>query len=178
MSGIKVRDGFSVGDWVWIESVEGVASSVVSNYSGQPGCVTSISHNGMYPFLVKFDDGSEWGFAPHEIKLNEDYLSEEPLSSAQSVDIRISECEPELADWEVELLTAKAVHHPSHYADGWSNGAEVIDITEHLNFNRGNAVKYLARAGRKDEAKELEDLNKALWYVQREIDRLDKGETK
>lgn len=64
------------------------------------------------------------------------------------------------------------VHHPAHYAEGWSNGAEVIDITENLNFNRGNAVKYLARAGSKDPATEIEDLRKAAWYVQREIARL------
>lgn len=65
------------------------------------------------------------------------------------------------------------INHPSHYADGWSNGAEVIDITEHLNFNRGNAVKYLSRAGKKGGSeKELEDLQKALWYVTREIERL------
>ena len=64
------------------------------------------------------------------------------------------------------------VNHPSHYAQGWSNNAEVIDITEHLPFNRGNAVKYLARAGRKDPARELEDLRKARWYVDREIARL------
>jgi ribosomal protein L21E len=65
------------------------------------------------------------------------------------------------------------INHPSHYADGWSNGAEVIDITEHLNFNRGNAVKYLSRAGKKGGSeKELEDLQKALWYVTREVLRL------
>jgi hypothetical protein len=70
-------------------------------------------------------------------------------------------------------LRDDAVHHPRHYAEGWSNGAEVIDITEHLNFNRGNAVKYLARAGKKGgPEKELEDLQKALWYVRREIERL------
>lgn len=65
------------------------------------------------------------------------------------------------------------VNHPTHYADGWSNGAEVIDITENLNFNRGNAVKYTARAGRKDPATELEDLKKARWYLDREIERLE-----
>lgn len=64
------------------------------------------------------------------------------------------------------------VNHPSHYADGWSNGAEVIDITENLNFNRGNAVKYIARAGKKDPAKELEDLQKAEFYLNREIARV------
>jgi len=66
------------------------------------------------------------------------------------------------------------INHPAHYT-GFSNGAEVIDITENLNFNRGNAVKYLARAGAKDPAKELEDLQKAQWYVAREIERVLKA---
>ena len=63
------------------------------------------------------------------------------------------------------------VRHPDHYR-GFSNGAEVIDITENLSFNRGNVVKYVARAGRKDPAKELEDLRKAQFYLDREIGRL------
>lgn len=66
------------------------------------------------------------------------------------------------------------VNHPPHYK-GFSNGAEVIDITENLSFNAGNAVKYLARAGRKTE-NPIEDLRKAQWYVQREITRLTQGE--
>lgn len=65
-----------------------------------------------------------------------------------------------------------SVNHPSLYAEGWSNGAEVIDITENLNFNRGNAVKYIARAGRKDAMKTIEDLKKARWYIDRELKRL------
>lgn len=65
--------------------------------------------------------------------------------------------------------------NPSHYKDGWSNGAEVIDITENLNFNRGNAVKYIARAGAKDPDKTIEDLEKAQWYLQRELKRLRNG---
>ena len=67
------------------------------------------------------------------------------------------------------------VNHPSHYT-GFSHGAEVIDIAECLNYNRGNAIKYLARAGRKDPATELEDLMKARWYVNREIARLTSSE--
>lgn len=59
--------------------------------------------------------------------------------------------------------------NPSHYR-GFSNGAEVIDIIEHLAANRANAIKYLARAGRKDD--EVQDLSKALWYVAREILRV------
>lgn len=79
------------------------------------------------------------------------------------------------ADKDLELWEAPAgetVDSPSHYT--WlPNGIEVIDLTEHLNFCRGNAVKYLCRAGLKNPATELEDLRKALWYVQREIDRVE-----
>lgn len=64
------------------------------------------------------------------------------------------------------------VSHPSHYADGWSNGAEVIDLTEHLSFCAGNVVKYVCRAGRKDPDKHVEDLEKARWYLDREIVRI------
>lgn len=66
------------------------------------------------------------------------------------------------------------VNHPAHYAEGWSNGAEVIDITENLNFNRGNAIKYIARAGKKNPDSEVEDLEKAQWYLSRELERLNK----
>lgn len=61
------------------------------------------------------------------------------------------------------------VNHPEHYT-GFSNGAEVIDITENLSFNLGNVVKYVARAGRKTN-NPLEDLLKAQWYLDREIER-------
>jgi hypothetical protein len=63
------------------------------------------------------------------------------------------------------------VEHPAHYT---GFGIEVIEITEHLNFCRGNAVKYLARAGLKNPETELEDLKKARWYIDREIARLEK----
>ena len=64
------------------------------------------------------------------------------------------------------------VNHPSHYTDG---KIEVIDFIEDkgLNFNKGNAVKYIARAGKKDTSKEIEDLKKAQWYINREIKRLE-----
>lgn len=66
------------------------------------------------------------------------------------------------------------VNHPSHYTDG---KIEVIDFIEDkgLNFHRGNAVKYIARAGKKDPEKEIEDLKKAKWYLEREIERLKRG---
>ena len=70
-----------------------------------------------------------------------------------------------------EIAAGDPVERPAHYT---RFGAELIEITEWLNFNRGNAVKYLARAGSKHPSRELEDLKKALWYVQREIDRIQK----
>jgi hypothetical protein len=64
------------------------------------------------------------------------------------------------------------VNHPPHYTDG---KIEVIDFIEdkNLNFHRGNAVKYIARAGKKDKSREIEDLQKAAWYIDREIKRLE-----
>lgn len=60
--------------------------------------------------------------------------------------------------------------NPSHYTR--FQGIEVIQLTEHLNFCRGNAVKYIARAGAKNPDTEIEDLQKAAWYIDREIQRL------
>lgn len=59
--------------------------------------------------------------------------------------------------------------NPDHYK---FNGIEVIQLTEQLNFNRGAAVKYIARAGRKNIATTIEDLEKAKWHIEREIARL------
>lgn len=66
------------------------------------------------------------------------------------------------------------VNHPSHYTDG---KIEVLDFIEDkkLNYHRGNAVKYICRAGKKDPTKEAEDLEKAVFYLNREIQLL-KGE--
>lgn len=63
------------------------------------------------------------------------------------------------------------VEHPKHYTQHPS-GVECITITEHMNFNLGNAVKYIWRAGLKNE--NIEDLRKARWYLNREIERLSK----
>lgn len=68
-------------------------------------------------------------------------------------------------------MTNDAVEHPSHYTSDPS-GVECIAITRHRNFNVGNAFKYLWRAGLKDDAKQVEDLRKAVWYINDEIERL------
>lgn len=69
------------------------------------------------------------------------------------------------------------VNHPKHYTSDPS-GIECIDITRHRNFNVGNSIKYLWRAGLKIDAdkssinKQIEDLEKAVWYIVDEIHRL------
>ncbi|OAV21443.1 hypothetical protein AO372_0761 [Moraxella catarrhalis] len=70
-----------------------------------------------------------------------------------------------------QSITGDAVNHPSHYTSDPS-GIECIQITRHRNFNIGNAIKYLWRAGLKDGNSDIQDLQKAVWYIQDEIERL------
>ena len=81
---------------------------------------------------------------------------------------------------ELAKKQGNKVFHPSHYT--WLKelcGIEVIDITRHLDFDMGNALKYLLRAGKKseegysDKEKEIEDLKKALFYIQDKIKMLE-----
>lgn len=76
-------------------------------------------------------------------------------------------------------MSRDVINHPEHYTKG---GIEPIDLIESqgLNFNRGNVIKYVTRAGRKKSKgksillKELEDLKKASFYLQREISKCEK----
>jgi hypothetical protein len=66
------------------------------------------------------------------------------------------------------------VNHPNHYG-GEDNTYEAIKVIEawDLDFHLGNTVKYISRAGKKEVNKELQDLKKALWYLERKIDNLE-----
>lgn len=68
-----------------------------------------------------------------------------------------------------DVEPAEAVNHPRHY-NVHPSGVECIDVVEHMSFNLGNAVKYVWRAGEKGD--HIEDLKKAVWYVNREIQKL------
>jgi hypothetical protein len=74
------------------------------------------------------------------------------------------------------------VNHPKHYTSHPS-GIECIEITRHYCFSIGNAIKYLWRAGLKvdagltDRQKEIEDLNKAIWYIKDRIKQLENDKT-
>lgn len=63
------------------------------------------------------------------------------------------------------------VNHPPHYTSHPS-GIECITVTEHMSFCLGNSVKYIWRAGEKGD--KIEDLKKARWYLDREIQKLEK----
>lgn len=74
----------------------------------------------------------------------------------------------------VEVIQTEMVEHPSHYG-GADNLYEAIKVVEAwgLGFHLGNTVKYISRAGKKDNL--LQDLKKALWYLNREIENLEKN---
>lgn len=67
----------------------------------------------------------------------------------------------------------EAVNHPEHYG-GEDNPYEVIKVIEawKLPFNLGTMIRYIPRAGKKDPTKHIEDLQKAAWYLNREIQNL------
>lgn len=71
----------------------------------------------------------------------------------------------------------ESVNHPAHYTSSPAKcrkcqcPIECIDITRHLNFNRGNVVKYVWRMGQKGDA--IEECKKALWYLQDELARME-----
>jgi hypothetical protein len=73
-------------------------------------------------------------------------------------------------------LAVDPVNHPPHY-NAHPSGVECIDITEHMNFCLGNAVKYVWRADLKSD-NPIQDLKKAKWYIEREIARLEAEITK
>lgn len=82
------------------------------------------------------------------------------MSVSMTTDLRGIELPPDL------------VNHPPHYTSHPS-GVECIQVTEHMSFCVGNAVKYLWRADLKGDA--LEDLRKARWYIDREIERRERA---
>ena len=98
---------------------------------------------------------------------NGDYLSNYTNTQYRS-------CNPE--NIKEKISNEEKVNHPSHYT--WLKdlcGIEVIDITRHLDFNLGNSIKYILRSGHKkekgytDKQKTIEDLKKAIWYLNDEI---------
>jgi hypothetical protein len=80
----------------------------------------------------------------------------------------------ELDKWESVNSVNDPVNRPAHYTDG---KIEVIEFIEDkkLGFCLGNAIKYISRAGKKNPDKTIEDLNKAIWYINRYIKKIEEG---
>lgn len=112
--------------------------------------VISINREfGIEKYEIECDNGRLELFTPHHFEIVTDYQSIE----------------------NIEKLDADPVNHPSHYTDG---GIETIDFIEakQLDYYTGNAVKYISRAGKKDPSKEVQDLEKAIWYLKRKVEQL------
>ena len=73
-----------------------------------------------------------------------------------------------LLNWREKKPDNDPVNHPEHYTSH-ASGIECIQITEHMGFCTGNAIKYIWRADLKDNA--IEDLQKAKWYIDKEISK-------
>jgi hypothetical protein len=69
------------------------------------------------------------------------------------------------------------VNHPQHYTRHPA-GIECIEVIEHFPLNLGSAIKYIWRAGLKSENTQIEDLQKAVWYLNREIRRIETFENR
>ena len=88
----------------------------------------------------------------------------------------IEQCKPKDMEQKTEIKVDN-VNHPAHY-NSHPSGIECIEIARHHNFNIGNAIKYLWRAGLKSEKgmedadKQVEDLRKAIFYINDEIERI------
>lgn len=183
---------FVQGDWVKVVKATGAGAV---GYVGRRGCVRSADGFYQYPYEVKLEGGGLLGFAEAELELDMGETDDngKPLTTAQAImrsAVRYEDAVKKKADqsapiWEEiirttgDLTSTKSepvedvVNHPSHYTSHPS-GVECIQVTEHMNFNLGNAVKYIWRAGLKDSDKTLQDLNKARFYIDREIARLSK----
>lgn len=141
-----------------------------------PICV----HNDNIPILFGIDrkDGVTWlcTSVSFDNKLSAYFATESIMRYGQKFDIVTKGEEEEAANKKTEQVS-----HPSHYA--WLKdlcGVEPLDICRHLNFNTGNAIKYLLRKDKVDgnktkTEKRIEDLRKAVFYIQDEIKLLEHG---
>lgn len=146
------ESAFKIGGWVKLK----------------PGTGIEEHHPGTYQITALLSGLVGVRVAPGDIR----YWGPRTMNPVDAPEVSVSELNTEATEDQVVEHEGYDVIDPPHYK-GFSNGAEPIDIIEHLTPNKGTAVKYLARAGRKPDAEELKDLRKALRYVQREINLIE-----
>ena len=164
---------FNVGDKVRIKEdlseCEFGCNCYMEEFVGKEATVTSTFGKG----IIKLDiDEQVWDWSENVLEKIEE---NDNMNTKIEEENKVNESDLKDADIskEVEDDENDPVNHPSHYVDG---NIEVMDFIEdkQLNFARGNVIKYVSRAGKKDPNKELEDISKAMWYLNREIERLKK----
>lgn len=133
-----------------------IGDRIRNKLSGHRGTIVEESSYGnivvMYDGAVLTSTYGHYSLNPH------DYLElvDAPLEVTMEEALAMLEPKPDV------------VAHPQHYNQG---KIEVIEFIEDkkLNYHKGNAIKYISRAGIKNKDKEIEDLRKAIWYLEREI---------
>jgi hypothetical protein len=132
-----------------------------------------IMDDGRISFKDIEDDESETG-APSKEAVTPLSVLENWIGSKATAEFMQTLATPKEDDVSADVFQNPAVHSPPHYTRG---GIETIDFIEAkgLNFHLGNVVKYVSRAGFKQDAV-IQDLEKSLWYLTREINRLKKQE--
>jgi len=142
-----------------------------------------MEHNYWYATMQDSED-ADWGSGSFSLDTAKDTVQkwregDYPDAYIAVIDVTSDNpnhqfCVDEIHEFEpsTEKRNHDAVNHPGYYTDG---KIEVLDfITDKkLNFCRGNAVKYIVRAGKKDPDKEIEDLQKAVFYINKEIEELE-----
>jgi hypothetical protein len=178
---------FNVGDKVRIKEdlseCEFGYTPYMEEFAGKEATVVKVCSGGN----IRLDiDKQVWDWSENVLELIErNKVNESDLKDADVESITIRQALQSIYDIppQIKINSDKikevedVVNHPSHYTDG---NIEVMDFIEdkQLNFARGNVIKYVSRAGKKDPNKELEDLLKSMWYLNREIERLKKLQDK
>ena len=150
---------FKEGDFVEV---------VIGNYAGLRGTVISTQYDGEVTDVVVRTEACQ------DICVISDYLAVVHSSYSYSGQLFANQIDSNLSNIG---KNCDSVNHPKYYNSNPS-GVECIDIVRHMNFNIGNAVKYLFRNGLKheegkdDKIKQIEDLQKAIFYINDEIKRL------
>lgn len=164
---------FNVGDKVRIKGnlseCEFGYNRYMEEFVGKEATVVKVCIGG----LIELDiDEQVWNWSENVLELIEknDNMNTkiEEGNKVNESDLKDTETSKEVKDDKND-----PVNHPSHYTD---TKIEVMDYIEDKGFNfaLGNAVKYISRAGKKDKNKTIQDLEKAEWYLNREIKRLKK----
>ncbi|MER5441148.1 DUF3310 domain-containing protein [Streptomyces sp. NPDC002790] len=165
---------YKIGDKVQVRTVSGQMATWL--YGERIGTVENVYEGGPYPYEVTFKNVGALCFTADELRpAPEQNPGRRMLTETKGLALGVDSQEAQkvmkaalFADQKVDCGN-DGVRHPSHYTSHPS-GIECIEITKHMSFTLGSAIKYLWRAGLKGDA--IQDLEKAREYIDIEIQRL------